>query len=105
MMNSVYRQCLECSNDQRITRQNSNSFSKFSVQRWLATALSGVVETRQIVVDQRIDVHRLDCDGSAQGLRAVSAVHRSSRSQQQRAQPLAPAGNQVAGQFWNQRHW
>ena len=73
---------------QAITGENRAGFIEGDVGSRLAAAQVVIVHCRQVIVDQRIGVNRLDRSGSAQGLTAIGTVHRRRRGQQQWPQPV-----------------
>ena len=66
------------------------------VQRRLAVAQGIIVHAGQIVMDQRIDMHRLNRGAGAHGSGPVNSIHRGRGGKQQRPQPLAPANGGIA---------
>ena len=52
VVNGMNGQRLKRRHNQGVTGQYGNAFTELGVHRWFATALGGVVEARQIVVDQ-----------------------------------------------------
>ena len=60
---------------ERIARQHRSRLVERAVDGGLAMAQRVVVHARQIVVDQRIDVDRLDCGRDPNRRRAIDSVH------------------------------
>ena len=84
------RQRLEGQHDQRVARQHRDALAERVVNRGQAAAHRGVVETRQIVVDQRGAVQQLD--GARRGVaerRIVVAAGLGHRHAQQRTDARA----------------
>ena len=69
-LHSRIRQSFESQRQQRVARQNGGGFAKLFMASGLATAQVVVIERRQIVVNQRISVNKLQRAGHRQNRRA-----------------------------------
>ena len=81
---------------QAVAGEHRLGLAESLVHRRLAAAQIGIVHARQIVVDQRIDVDRLDRAADAQRSIAVDREQSRSGDGEQRPKPLAAADRGMA---------
>ena len=86
---------LERERVQRVAGQDRGRLVERLVNGRLAAAQIVIVHRRQVVVDQRIDVDRLQRDGGAAAALAVDTEQVGGGDQQDRPQPLAAADRGV----------
>ena len=86
---------LERQSVKAVAGEHRLGLAKGLVHRRLAAAQVGIVHARQIVVDQRIDVDRLDRAADAKRALAVDREQPRRGHGEQRAEPLAAADRAV----------
>ena len=89
-------QHLEGEGVQRIARQHRGRFVKGQVRSRLAVAHGVIVHARQVIMDQRIGMDRLDRQARPHRHGAIDAQQLGGGGEQQRAHPLAAADHRIA---------
>mgnify|MGYP000385429628 CR=1 FL=1 len=57
---------MKCGNNEGITRENGDTLAKFCMNGWFSSALSRIIETGKVVVNQRGAVEQFD--GAGRGI-------------------------------------
>ena len=81
---------------QRIAGQHRSRLVKGAVESGFAVTHGIIIHARQIIMNQRIDVDRFDCDPGPDRHRTVNPVKFRRGAQQQRADSLAAANRSIA---------